>query len=291
MWSIYKESLLFFFFFFFVRHRKLKVCHSYLRSPAKGKKISHVELIINTHTSYTFIVSCTLANFSHTCSFFFSLTFALVLILALYGFLQCNRWQTWKITKKRKKKKGKNQTENQKKWELCVCPPSLAVTAQRTLSAWWWDIIKEEEVEALCLQSSPSGSGSPVPRPKAWSPHSPWPRSRRSLAARPRQRRSSPRALAWTAAAPARTGSDRHARSPEPDAPPRTSSARSTCRAEEKEANFIGSEMHHMIWRAPKKLGACQQPTIFSTYLTARGRPLPFSVQAIYITFAAHNLL
>lgn len=89
--------------------------------------------------------------------------------------------------------------------------PSLTVAAQRTQSAWCSDI-KEEAAEAPSPKSCSLGAGgSPAPRLKAWCPRSPWLRSRRSLGARPRRRRSSPRASASTAAAPGRTGCGRPA--------------------------------------------------------------------------------
>ncbi len=158
---------------------------------------------------------------SHACSDVFRFFF---LSLSFHGFIQCNKGDRPEITITKKKRKKKRKIR-----ESCVfCPPSLAVTAQRTLSALWWDIIKEEVVEAPCLWSSPSGWGSPEPRLKAWCPRSPWRRSQQSLAFRPRRKTSSLLALVWTAAAPARTDCGPRARSPAPAVLPLTFSARST---------------------------------------------------------------
>lgn len=115
--------------------------------------------------------------------------------------------------------------------------PSLTVAAQRTKSVWCSDI-KEEAAEARSLRScSLWAGGSPAPRLKAWCPRSPWLRSRRSLGALPRQRRSFPRALASTEAAPGRTSCGRLALLLRIDALLRTSWVHSTCQKKRKKSS------------------------------------------------------
>ena len=157
----------------------------------------------------------------------------------IYFCLQCNKNGDRPEITITNKKKNKNKKTKQKKKQTqkieegerrvrpgrtaAVCCPSLTVAAERTQSAWCSDI-KEEAAEAPSPWSCALwAGGSPAPHLKAWYPRSPWLRSRRSLGALPRRKRSSLHASAWTEAAPGQTGCGLRALLLETDAPLRTS--------------------------------------------------------------------
>ncbi len=169
------------------------------------EKISYVELIINLYI-FIYIFIFLVFSLSHLFGLCVSVSLTrLFWFILIFFFSRSPFMDLYNVTKVTdlKLQSPKKRKKKEKIRESCVfCPPSLAVTAQRTLSALWWDIIKEEVVEAPCPWSSPSGWGSPEPRLKAWCPRSPWRRSQQSLAFRPRRKTSSLLALVWTAAAP-----------------------------------------------------------------------------------------